>query len=361
MNKKRIFFSISFILIIIPILSAQDNVGAPKNETRYFRSNSLGMALEEISSFQTDDYTYVLKRRSKKNFVEDVLLKEGKEYNRAEYEWKSGIKYSRFYEKDTLKRESIEKDGRIQEERIFDNNNEALRRLYEWDSGALVSIKTLPQDSENETDQRVDEYVRGKNGNLIQVIQSGNQRTTKVTGIFSSPLTQGSRIQWHFAEKGLSYFFYTLGEREITERYREGELVYRKGLLRKKQESRMEEEYPKLEKEIYTEINEDGNIVFRRIRTPEGTVSEEFKYENGRLVESLREGLGAPRRVVYTPGEGPRDDEKVYEDDVLRKEVHYHGDEGRTEILYRRGEPVVKIEYEGEEVVERSSMLKDSR
>gem|GEM_PF-2307418 len=361
MNNWRVSFSFFFILILMPMLPAQEGIGSPQDEARYFRSNSLGMALEEISSFQKDDYPYVLKRRSEKDFVEDVLLREGKPYNRAEYEWKTGIKYSRFYEKDVLKRESIETDGRIQEERIFDTNGEPLRRVYQWQEGELVNIKTLVQNNEKEKGERLDEYVRGKNGNLLQVIRTENRAATEVADIFSSPLKEESRVQWHFAEEGLSYFFYTRDDQEITERYRNGDMVYRKRLIDKKQGIRKEEEYPKLEKEIHTEINEDGKIVSSRIRSPEGTVIEKFRYEDGLLVERLREGTGGAIRVVYTHGEGRRADEKVYEDDVLKKEINYYGDEGRREILYRQGEPIVKIEYEGEEIVERTSLLKDSR
>ena len=121
MNSRQ-----KFICIILLILFdlGHNSAAADAQDFSYYRSNSLGMALEEISPRQLDDHTFVLRRSSNNIRVDELLYKDGQAYQRAEYEWKNDLKYARFYENGTLIRESIEQAGRLQEERVTDGEEE---------------------------------------------------------------------------------------------------------------------------------------------------------------------------------------------------------------------------------------------
>ncbi len=375
MNKgKTSLYSVLFLLLLL-FLAAVPHGEAQQAErgaqgvpdASYFRSNSLGMALEEITQYQTDDFTYVLKRKKNSSndqankqhsYIKDILLKNGEEYNRAEYEWKNGIKYSRFYEDGSLIRETIEKNNRVHEERLYNKNGGSVVYTYEWIKGELFSIKTLHQD--DDVSSSTSEYIRGKSGRILQVVELTDKNEQRIRGIYSGSGESGSNVQWHFAEDKLSYFFYSINDKDITERYREGELNYRKQEFSQENQTIKIEVFPKIKKEVRTVFNEEGRKISRSTETPDGLVYENFIYEDGELVESLRKGTDGSQRIVYTPGEGESPDEKIFKDGSLQKEIFYFPEKRRTEVLYRKGEAIVEVEYIGEETVNRRSLLKDS-
>lgn len=369
MNSRQKFICI--ILISLPGLSFSPAV-AEAQEISYYRSNNLGMALEEISPRQLDDHTFVLRRNSNKTKVDELLYKDGQEYQRAEYEWKNDLKYSRFYEKGTLIRESIEQAGRLREERII-TAGAVERRVYKWEKGQLRSVRVIQDEKE-----WTEEYLRGTDGALQQVLRAENKNETRITGIYSGSQRDKSQTQWHFTEDGSSYFFYLNfylnneelnneelnheeNEQQITEKYRDGILTYRREAVRKEESRVVEEQFLEQEKRIHTVFSDDGRKLFSRVETPEGTIREEYTYQDGRLSELLRTSPEQEERILYTPGEGSQPDVKVFRNGKLKKEVFYHEEAQRTEVLYRNEEALVRIEYRGEEVVKRTSLLQENQ
>ena len=348
---------IGIIILSLPGLGFS-TVAAGAQDISYYRSNSLGMALEEISSRQVDDHTFVLRRSSKKYRVDELLYKDGQEYQRAEYEWKNDLKYARFYEDGALIRESIEQDGRLREERIITPGAEE-RRVYEWEKGQLRSVKVI-QDEEEWTK----EYIRGTDGALQQVLRADNKNELRIAGIYSGSQRKKTQTQWHFVEGGLSYFYYLnheQDEQQLTEKYRDGTLTYRKEALRKEDTLVVEEQFLEQEKQIHTVFSDEGRKLFSRIESPEGTIREEYTYKDGRLSELRRTGPEIDERIVYNRGEGSQPDEKIFRAGKIHKEVFYHEEERRTEVLYRKGEALARIEYRGEDMVNRSSLLQDNQ
>src|SRR6056297_532195 len=220
---------IGIIILSLPGLGFS-TVAAGAQDISYYRSNSLGMALEEISSRQVDDHTFVLRRSSKKYRVDELLYKDGQEYQRAEYEWKNDLKYARFYEKGSLIRESIEQAGRLREERII-TPGAVERRVYEWEKGHLKGVRVIQDERE-----WTEEYIRGTDGALQQVLHAENKNEVRIAGIYSGSQREGHQTQWHFTEDGSSYFFYLNredDEQQIIEKYRNGDLTYRREAVRK--------------------------------------------------------------------------------------------------------------------------------
>ncbi|HKK66185.1 MAG TPA: hypothetical protein VJ967_10050, partial [Clostridia bacterium] len=167
---------------------------ADAQDISYYRSNRLGMALEEISPRQLDDHTFVLKRSSNKIRVDELLYKDGQEYQRAEYEWKNDLKYARFYENGTMIRESIEQAGRLREERII-APGAVERRVYEWEKGHLKGVRVIQDERE-----WTEEYIRGTDGALQQVLRTENKNEVRIAGIYSGSQRESHQTQWHFAE-----------------------------------------------------------------------------------------------------------------------------------------------------------------
>ncbi|MCF7949850.1 MAG: hypothetical protein K9M94_14770 [Spirochaetia bacterium] len=355
MNSRQ-----KFICIILLTLFGLGHSPAAANaqDISYYRSNSLGMALEEISPRQLDDHTFVLRRSSNQSRVEERLYKDSQEYQRAEYEWKNDLKYARFYESGALIAESIEQAGQLREERII-TPGAVERRVYEWEKGHLRGVRIIQDEKE-----WTEEYIRGTDGALQQVLRAENKNEARIAGIYSGSQRESRQTQWHFTEDGASYFFYLNredDEQQITEKYRNGDLTYRREAVRKEDSRVVEEHFFEQEKKIHTVFGDAGRKLFRRIETPEGTVREEYTYQDGKLSELRRTGPEIDERIVYTRGEGSQPDEKIFRDGKLQKEVFYHEEQGRTEILYRNEEALARIEYRGEEVVNRKSLLQENQ
>src|SRR6056297_2833053 len=173
MNKRhssqRIILLLVWFACTLTWTAAQEQQ-ATDSTTQFFRSNSLGMAVEEVSSYRVDDYEFVLRRITNGASVTETLLRGGKEVQRAEYEWKGQIKYGRFYEQGTHVRETVEANGRLQEERLFtvaDSSNAAERSVYEWSKGELQGVEVF---SDDQTPLAEEKYIRSNEGKLLQVI-----------------------------------------------------------------------------------------------------------------------------------------------------------------------------------------------
>ena len=364
MNKRhssqRILLLIVWFAWTLALTSAQQQ-SAPDNSTRFFRSNSLGMAIEEVSSYRADDYEYVLKRTMNGSSVTEILFRNDKEVQRAEYEWKGQVKYGRFFEQGTLVRETVETEGRLREERLFsvsDSSSPAERRVYQWRDGELQGVQVF---SDGEATAAEEKYIRSNEGKLLQVVRKETDAPgeARVAGIYSSP--DQSQSQWHFTGQGTSYFFYSDQTNRVSEQYRQGELVYRKEVLETGESTVIDELYPQEEKRIRSVYSADGRLLSSRTTAPDVTVRSEYSYQNGELNELRQTRNGTEKRILYTRGAGEQADETIYENGVLQKQVQYHGEDRRTEVLYRNGEAVARVEYEGEEAVSRDSLIGDSR
>ncbi len=412
MNKRYIYNRLSLLIVLtacsvwcvgtVRLTSAQpaisQSVVSQPDRTdgrapQFFRSNSLGMALEEVSRFRIDDYEFVLKRVSSESGVTEFLLQNGTETQRAEYEWKGAVQYGRFYERDRLLRETVETDGRLQEERLFSfsGSDEPIeRRVYEWNNGELQRVSVFGSDASNDdvtavatdsaegvqsrgTEQSAgvhERYIRGNAGELLQVLrseaaenaptaESDADASARVAGIYSS--SGAGKTQWHFTAGGTSYFYYTEDSTQISERYMQGKLVYRKEALENAETTRIEEWYAQEEKRISSVYSAEGNILSSRSVTPNSVIESEYFYQNGELAELRQMINGTERRVLYSPGDGEQPDEKIFENSVLQREVQYHGSNRRSVILYRNGEAVARVEYDGEEAVKRESLIGEDR
>lgn len=337
---------------------AAQNGGPSNGQNRYFRSNSLGMALQEISEYRINEYEYVLKRKGGEAGLTEILLKAGKEQQRAEYQWKGALQYGQFYEQGRLIRETIETEGRLQDERLFlttDSNAEFERRVYEWADGELQRVKVF----RNDAVQTIEEYIRSREGKLLQVLQRGPDEAEQVSGVYSLP--DARHTQWHFTAGGRSYFFYSEQGNRISEEYLRGNLVYRKETLQGEETTIVSELYPEQDKRLRSVYRPDGKILSRQTDDPSSRMQAEYSYRDGELTEMLSRENGAETRVLYYRGEGDQPDERIYVNEVLQKVVRYHGGKRRTEVLYRNGEAVARVEYEGEEAVGRESLIEDGR
>ena len=364
MNKRhssqRIILLIVWFAYTLTWTAAQEQ-HATVSTTQFFRSNSLGMAVEEVSPYRVDDYEFVLRRTMNGASVTETLLRSGKEVQQAEYEWKGQVKYGRFYEQGTLVRETIESDGRLQEERLFtvaDSSKAAERRVYEWSNGELQGVEIF---SDDQTPAAEEKYIRSNEGKLLQVIRNAHDSPGKarVAGSYSSPA--GSHSQWHLTGQGTSYFFYSDQKNRISEQYRKGELVYRKEVFETEESTVIEELYPLEEKQVCSVYSPDDRLLSSRTTAPAETIQSEYLYQDGELTELRQTKNGTVKRVLYTQGAGEQADEAIYENGELQKQVQYHGGNRRTEVLYRNGEAVARVEYEGEEAVSRDSLIGDIR
>jgi len=328
----------------------------------YFRSNSLGMPLEKITAYQTDDYEYKLIRIMNDEGLVEELYRDKKLVQQARYEFKGDTVYARFYRDGKLIREDIEEDNRLQEE-IFHVPEGMIRQRYFWKDGNLMYLDIIQPDMKAERRR----YVRSDAGQLVQILReeidlSGNGTAAEVVSSFQYGTERESVSQWHVDETGCTHFLYQDDTMRTKEKYCRGVLVfqwkeYREGGMKVVTETHPVENY--FSRSVFSE---DGKIQDKIIRSDSGTEQEKYTYREGVLIEKRLETaeLTQVTEYMYSGDTGNGQDllyETVYENAVQSKKISYLPDGQREVVLYRKGLPVVELLYQDEELIQRKSLI----
>lgn len=353
--QKKILFAVICILLWTSQLSAE-------SESRYFRSNSLGMPLEAITQYMTDEYQYVLIREEADGKTVDYLYKDNQLLHRAVYEFKGDLIYGRFFSRDTLKRETIEEKDRLIEEIIYEGT-EPLIRKYHWKDGNLQYTERINADGS--LVKRT--YIRTDSGKLLQILQDDTNEkgddSNGVVSVFQYDQEGAGIQQWHTDADGCIHFMYGDENTDIREKYCRGELVYQYREEETENGLVTTELIPQENYSSRSFYDTDGDIQSRTIHRGRNVTTEEYEYENGMLMEkSIANGTGTLKTVYsYRLSEGG--DKRIlsreteYENGSLLKQTSYPSEGVRVIVLYRKGEPVAELLYRGEELLERRSLL----
>jgi len=324
----------------------------------YFRSNNLGLPLERISVHQKDDYRYVLERRREESEVTDLLYLEGDISQKAVHQWKNEKVYSRFYDGDILMREAIEQDGRIAEEIVYAVEGRLIRR-YGWIEGELEYVDTELEKGYVERRR----YIRSEDGRLLQIQKELLTEDTKnesisVSGFQYLEDTENVR-QWHIDQTGCVHFLYQSGERKKYEKYCKGALIRKTEDYTEGDRRILIEEDLSRNNKSRTEFDTAGNIDYRELREGDNLIEEFYAYESERLTSKTRVSKSGTESVLYfyDGQSGSIEKETHFDNDIIKKEVHYYPENIKKIVVFRQAQPVAELTYEGEELTERKSLI----
>lgn len=373
-EKAGLITASAFFLLVCSFVCT---VPLEAEQTRlYFRSNSLGMPLEPISEYQTDEYEYVLERRKDKYEVVEGLYRDGVEIRRAVYQEKGASVYGRFYEGEELQRETIEMDDRLMEEILYEESGKSTRK-YGWKDGNLEYVETITPVG---TAIRR-KYIRSESGKLLEIIEeemspsesaeASGGGTDSARG-YAVEAVSGFRYhrgrngisQWHVDGSGCTHFFYQdlEGKQRITEKYCGGQLTLKREEFKVEDGTAVTVTRPGDEYVSEALYDTEGNILSRSIQEEAMRISEEYTYQEGLLAKKIVKTGGSVRTTEYSYRGTEGDSTQLsvteeYQDGILSRRTE-HSEDGRKKIiLYRNGKPIAVLIYEDEELITRESLI----
>jgi antitoxin component YwqK of YwqJK toxin-antitoxin module len=336
-------------LPMIPPLGAQS--AAPgATAARYYLSNELGMAFEEIGWYRRDESTFVLEVRADGGTEVRILYQDGAPIKR----WERSDRRRRVYENGELtETELFDDKGRRVELREFDKGS--LARRTEFSYAIQGQIRATTFDAEGNL-LYTDRSMLFPDRSLREVRReySGGGRSK-----LSLSMTGGGLVEEEIAGNGLALIkhYDSRGRLAAQERWAEAELQERE-ILR----YRDEEQLP------VTAVTEDfvAGRISKRAFDVEGRLEGIEVEQDGRIVEEIRYERDAEGRAVSTTRRGPLGLEQwraAYGEDgeLIREEyrrrgalerVTLHEGEGRVvEELYRGGELFLRVTYVDDEKI----------
>lgn len=341
------------------------------SETVFFRSNGLGLPLEEIAPTMRDDYPYILERQDSGNRIEEILRRDGEVFRTSIYEFKGDMLYGRHYDgaegRGELLRESVEVNGKLLEEKITEKHGREVRK-YSWDGDMLESTEVISADGT----RLVNRYVRGEEGQLLQVVRQdpdvkyGSDETVAEYQYFE----EGRGInQWHIDPAGCTHFFFDDANSRVHEKYCDGKQTYSYREQRKDDRITLVENFPTERRKLVSVLDEKrqplnstetiGETVVRRYYRYEAGLLRELRVERGDIIEKTLYVYNDVSEAAGDP-DAQAQGEMLYRNGTPVKEISYLEGESRKEVLYREGKPVVELLYDGEELVGTTSLIEEA-
>jgi hypothetical protein len=309
-------------------------------ETQYFRSNVIGMPFEQLSTYRSDEYSYVLEIDQSDRGESRVLYRDGEEIKRWIVRAKGNFRTTQYYEDGELSSETQTQDGKLMREEAYTGGELVSVTEYQYEGDALRSVIMRNPDG-----QVVSElvYARTSQGKLRSVITEGDDGSQASSYTYGDGAVIG---EWHGeGEEGnlLRYSGDALlaeekwgseGIESITE-YEYGDTVV--------------SHYRELGADVeeYTERDQQDRPIFVR-KVVKGILVEEkqYRYENDRLA-SLSTRTPLSEETVFYEYDGDTLREERYVSDGEPVLVRRYEDSSRySEDIYKDGIPVLRFNYE---------------
>lgn len=352
MARRFLLTTLTFVALLSPSIFGQ----------RYFASDPLGLRGPAISNVERAEHEWVLEvteAAADGADVEERLYRDGELVERTlETGDANGITMQAFHEGELVRVERTSRRGNLLWEERYVSGELAERREYTYRDGVLQTRRVLEPDGRVLVEER---YGYWQDGSLRRIDRTGPLSSSTLSYV-RGRLSRSSRREGSPERPREEVFEYDeLGR--ITRRrvWENEELVVLE-----------EREYwgpsPDAAVQLIV-IDEEGTRRVERydqegalVASEEGTGatverSSERIYEDGVLVEERDVTDGVLRVTNYLYREsGELDRRRVTEDGALVLEVEYppEGAVTRVETIYRGGEPLLRVTYEGETRVRES-------
>jgi hypothetical protein len=336
-------------------------------QTRLYRSNGVGMALEEIPAARRAEYEYVLEVRSQKEGRVERLYRAREEVRRWEHtlDLQGNLRETRVLRGDVAEEVQVfGGDGKLLEERGYEDGRLASRTLYRY-SGAGLSLVEV-YDGEGSLLYR-DRYQLNGQGGLRGVRREPAESPGEARRDPGGPIDSPAGFALVRAQNRLFEERLTTGEEQVLSHYdARGRLrqreVWREG------ERVVTEDYRYAEERLETMVQVDnrtkatmthtyddrGQVALEEVARPGAPVERTryFRDGEGRPQRSIRQGERGIEEWRYAyDGEGRLQTEEYHLKGALVKVVRYEAEDRRTEELYRRGAVFLRVTYQGDEKV----------
>lgn len=353
----------------IPLLYILLTVAAPAEE-RFFRSNQIGMALQEIAWYQRDEHLYILEVRKEEvneGFKEiRRLVHSGEEVKRWELllDVRGRVREERSYEKEGLSDfRLMDELGRVILEENYDHDKVKNRALFYYSSAGLSRVEYFNEEGNLLYEDR---YRLGAFGELLEV-----KRVEPAIPalLFSLTLVQAQGVTYEERRKDR--------ERSYISRYNsDGELfcyqVWKDDELEKSlsviDNERYSEETDYLNNKKYLRHYDDsGRLVLEEAEYAGEIVErvELFWDEKDRMLQKIRRGnMGIEEWNYRYSNSGKLQSEDYWLKGTLVRKVEYLDEERRLEELFRDNELFMKIYYtygikEKEQVLREGKVIRE--
>lgn len=347
------------------LLSAQD---APA--IRYYISNELGMALEEIGWYRREEFPYILVVREEANRETRTLVYEGQELRRWEYE----ADEQRIYRGSELEqRLRYDSQNRLIEDQLYSGGLSSGRTVYYYNRDVLERTETFDPDG---LLLYRDFYQLSPDGQLRRVTRDDRQQQQAQRLSLGDGARGAGEERYGDSREQRINRYDRLGRLVEREHWYEGRLMEREDFAYRGEEdilesSRLEEfslecttrrsyddegRVVRIEAtggdgriELTVHVRDgQGRIVETTRRGPRGIESWLFEYDAGK--EPVREEYrvrGSLERITLYSAEGEERlrVEELYRDGRLFMRVHYRSGQKVKEEVLRNGEVVRVREY----------------
>ncbi|MBA7553930.1 hypothetical protein ES705_46534 [subsurface metagenome] len=353
----------------IPLLYILLTMTAPAEE-RFFRSNQIGMALQEIAWYRRDEHLYILevkKEEVNEGFKEiRRLVHSGEEVKRWELllDVQGRVREERSYEKERLSDfRLMDELGRMILEEKYDHAKVKSRVLFYYSSAGLSRVEYFDEEGNLLYEDR---YRLGAFGELLEVKRVEPEIPAV---LFSLTLVQAQGLTYEERLKDR--------ERSYISRYNsDGELfsyeVWKDGDLEKSlyviDNEHYSEEIDYLNNRKYLRHYDDSGRLVLEEAEYYGEIVERvelFWDEEDRMLRKIRRGnIGIEEWNYRYNSSGKLQDEDYLLRGSLVRRVEYPDEERRLEELFRDDELFMKIYYtsgikEKEQVLREGKVIRE--
>ncbi len=366
--KKRVYFFFSFFLLL-PLLSFGET------GTEFYSSDEIGMAIEKIPWYRTDEYEYVLKvitmNKGNGGVAEKTLLKNGKEIKRWKifYSGRGIVKRRLYYEGKNLESEEIfDSRGRIISRKEFKSSELLDFTRYTYVGNVLKQREKIGMGG---TKLWTDFFSYDKWGRLIRVVRvfPDGRREVSLYNIGDSGLydeLQGFKtrvIVFHYDSKG----------REIErEEWKGSKLLSNRNTRYYGDSSKrklVRVTYPEDKKEIIENYSSDGLLIKKEELVSGEIVSEEdYTWRKDLLIrKQIREkGKGIELYLYFYDASKKLTREEHWVKGEMESVKKYTGEGSMVESFYMDGKVFLRRYYlkgrkTREEIIENGKVIRERK
>lgn len=359
----------AFVFLILAVLlgfplSAQDPGSLPQDSSvRYYASNDLGMALEEIGWYRREEFPYLLVVRKGDQWEKRILLNKGQEIRR----WEIGPQEERVYDGGVIQeRFRYDQAGRLTEEQLFQEGEPSRRKVYHYRGAILALTETF--NSKGELLFR-DAYYLSPEGKLRRVSREEREdQTTQELALSSGGGNLAEERYGNVRDRKVNRYDLE-GRLIVRERWSQGELIERERFEYHGDGDtlvRSQLEQLKLQRTIRRSYDEQGRLIGSVVEQEGEEIEQTFhlRDERGAIVETTKRSARGLEHWLFDYG--PEDTLKREEYRIrgaLKRITTYSSDNGassRIEELYREGQIFMRIYFEAEEKV-KEEFLRDGK
>jgi hypothetical protein len=353
----------------IPLLYILLTVVLPA-EDRFFRSNQIGMALQEIAWYQRDEHLYILevkKEEVNEGFKEiRRLVHSGEEVKRWELllDVQGRVREERSYEKEYLSDFRLMDDlGRVILEENYDHDKVKSRMLFYYSGAGLSRVEYFNEEGNLLYEDR---YRLGGFGELLE-IKRVEPEIPAVLFSLTLVQTQGVIYEERLKDRERSHIsrYNSHGVLFCYEVWKDGKLEKSLYVI---EDEHYSEETDYLNNRKYLRHYDDRDRLVLEEAEYSGEIVERvelFWDEKDRMLRKIRRGnMGIEEWDYRYDSSGKLQSEDYWIRGTLVRRVEYLDEERRLEELFRDDELFMKIYYtsgikEKEQVLREGKVIRE--